>query len=201
MQVVAIEKLTKTKFRVLWDDDTAWTLKVQAMNELSLTEGLEANDETFEYWYEDYVIKPAKRKALSLLEKSDYTKKDLENRLFRDGFPADAVKRAVDYVVGYRYVDDERYARNYINYRTQGKSRQMVYQTLVSKGIDSDIIEATMSEGEFDDVENIQQICEKKFGDIGTLPKEKQIKVLNYFLRRGYKYSDIVRVIKDFDSI
>ena len=201
MQVVAIEKLTKTKFRVLWDDDTAWTLKVQAMNELSLTEGLEVSDETFKYWYEDYVIKPAKRKALSLLEKSDYTKKDLENRLFRDGFPADAVKTAVDYVVGYRYVDDERYARNYINYRTQGKSRQMVYQTLVSKGIGSDIIEATMSEGEFDDVENIRHICEKKFGDIGTLPKEKQIKVLNYFLRRGYKYSDIVRVIKDFDSI
>ena len=201
MQVVAIEKLTKTKFRIVWDDDTAWTLKVQEMNVLSLSEGLEVDDETYERWYEDYVIKPAKRKALSLLEKSDYTKKDLENRLFRDGFPADAVDAAVSYVTGYRYVDDERYARNYINYKTQGKSRQMIYQTLVSKGIDSDIIEATMSEGEFDDEENIRQICEKKFGDIGSLPKEKQIKVLNYFLRRGYKYNDIVRVIKEFDSI
>ena len=86
MQIVTIEKLTKTKFRIVWDNDSVWTLKIQEINELSLIEGLEVDDETYLDWYEDYVIKSAKKRALSLLEKNDYTKKDLENRLFRDGF-------------------------------------------------------------------------------------------------------------------
>ncbi len=201
MQIIVIERLTKTKFRIIWDNDSSWILKAQELNELSLTEGMEVEDDTYHRWYDDYVVKSAKRRALSLLERNDYTKKDLENRLSRDGFPIDAVNDALNYVSGYHYVDDERYARNYINYKSQGKSRQMVYQTLAQKGIDSDIIEASMSEGTFDDVENIRQICEKKFGDVCNLPKEKRVKVLNYFLRRGYKYNDIVRVIKEFDSI
>ena len=201
MQITAIEKLTKSKSRIVWDDDTSWILKGIEIEELSLREGMIVDDEDYKQWYQEYVVKSAKKRALSLLEKSDYTKKDLENRLFRDGFSSDAVYAALDYVSGYGYVDDQRYAKNYVNYKSHGKSRQMIYQTLALKGVDPDIIEESMSEGDFDDVKNIRQICLRKFGDVCNLPKEKQIKIINYFLRRGYKYHDIVRVIKDFDSI
>lgn len=201
MHITDIEQLTKTKYKVYVDDEALCVLAAGDLKKLQLRIGLELDAQAYEMIYEEYVTRRARMKALSLLERRDYSSQELLERLKREGFSKDVVEDAVAYVKSYHYIDDERYIENYISYRASGKSRQLVYQTLVSKGLDSEKIQRLMDDSGMDDEENIRRIYSRKFSDITELTPERKQKILNYFLRKGFKYNDITNVIKDFDSI
>ncbi len=201
MHITDIEQLTKTKYKVYVDDEALCVLAAGDLKKLQLRIGLELDAQAYGMIYEEYVTRRARMKALSLLERRDYSSQELLERLKREGFSKDAVEDAVAYVKSYHYIDDERYIENYISYRASGKSRQLVYQTLVSKGLDSEKIQRLMDDSGMDDEENIRRIYSRKFSDITELTPERKQKILNYFLRKGFKYNDITNVIKDFDSI
>ena len=78
----------------------------------------------------------ARRKAMRLLEHMDRTEKGLREKLRQAGFTSQAVDHALTYVEAYGYIDDERYARTYIAYRMDTKSRQKIIRELMGKGID-----------------------------------------------------------------
>ena len=80
--------------------------------------------------------KSARRKAMLLLEHMDRTEKGLSDRLRQAGFSAEAVEDAMNYVRSYGYLNDLRYAENYISFRINSKSRQKILQELAGKGID-----------------------------------------------------------------
>lgn len=201
MHITDIEQLTKTKYKVYVDDEALCVLAAEDLKKLQLRIGLELDAQAYGMIYEEYVTRRARMKALSLLERRDYSSQELLERLKREGFSKDVVEDAVAYVKSYHYIDDERYIENYISYRASGKSRQLVYQTLVSKGLDSEKIQRLMDDSGMDDEENIRRIYSRKFSDITELTPERKQKILNYFLRKGFKYNDITNVIKDFDSI
>ena len=78
----------------------------------------------------------ARKKAMKLLECMDRTENGLSDRLLQAGFSEQAVLDAVSYVKSYGYINDSRYALNYITYRIHEKSRQKIFQELYTKGID-----------------------------------------------------------------
>ena len=61
--------------------------------------------------------KNARRKAMLLLEHMDRTEKGLSDRLRQAGFSAEATEDAMNYVRSYGYLNDYRYAMNYISFR------------------------------------------------------------------------------------
>lgn len=201
MIITEIEALNRSKAQIVIDDDIRFVLPAQAVGSLGLFAGQELSDREYSYIYEEYIKRPAKLKALNLLERRDYTKKELCDKLKQQGFPESAVSEALSYVESYHYVDDIRYTQSYLSYRCAGKSRQMIYQTLLSKGVDAQTVRSCMEELEIDDIKNIERLCLQKFGDIQGISPEKKQKIFNYFLRKGYKYGDIASVIKEFDSI
>ena len=74
--------------------------------------------------------KNARRKAMLLLEHMDRTEKGLSDRLRQAGFSAEATEDAMEYVRSYGYLNDLRYAENYISFRMGTKSRQKILQEL-----------------------------------------------------------------------
>lgn len=201
MVITEVEALSRLKTQVVIDDTIRLTLPSSVVQTLHLCVGESLSDAAFDSLYDEYVRRPAKLKALALLERRDYTRRELKEALSRRGFPEKAVVEALDYVDSYHYIDDTHYTESYLSYKAQGKSRRMIYQTLLSKGVDSETIRSCMEACPVDDVENIRQICRRKFGDIHETSPEKKQKIFNYFLRKGYKYGDIASVIKEFDSI
>ena len=51
---------------------------------------------------------------MSLLKDRDYTRKKLFEKLKANGYPDECIEKAVQYVSSYGYIDDKRYAVNYI---------------------------------------------------------------------------------------
>ena len=70
-----------------------------------------------------------------------------------------------------------------------------ISKELMLKGVDRDIVSRVIDEIEFDPQEEIREILEKKYA--GRLNDEKQTrKAYNALVRLGYRYSDIISVLR-----
>ena len=145
----------------------------------------------------------ARKKALKLLEHMDRTEKGLYDRLLRAGFSEDLAADAVAYVKEYGYVDDRRYAMNYIMYRIHDKRRQKIFQELQQKGIDRQTIQAAWEEAseleEPDEKKILCQMIEKKYAPGSRIEEKEMRRLFGYLARRGFRSGDIFSVLEEMD--
>ena len=128
--------------------------------------------------------KKAKHRALYLLERMDRTEYELRQKLKQD-YEADVVDEAIEYVKQYHYIDDERYARNYIVSKSQVKSRRQIEQELLlKKGISKDIILDAFSQADVqDELFLIRRWMEKKKLNPETANREELQKFYLFMMR------------------
>ena len=147
------------------------------------------------------ILRRAKKKALNLLERMDRTELNLRQKLTQNGFPPEAVDAAVDYVKSYGYVDDRRYARNYLAYRLQTKSRQKLFQELRQKGVAQEIIEEAWVEASADEDVNEREIIRRqllrKYEPGARLDGGQMRRLYGFLSRKGFRYEDIRSVLEE----
>ena len=145
-------------------------------------------------------LKKAKVKALNLLERMDRTEGQLREKLLDAGFEPDTAEQAIEYVKGYGYLDDERYVRNYIEYRSGQKSRKQLEQELrFRKGVSSDLIRKVYDELEpADERVLIRKLLEKKHYCPAECGERQRQKPMAFLLRRGFRTGDILSVMKEY---
>ncbi|MDO4274425.1 MAG: regulatory protein RecX [Eubacteriales bacterium] len=147
--------------------------------------------------------KNARRKAMLLLEHMDRTEKGLNDRLRQAGFSPEAVADAMDYVKSYGYINDARYAQNYISYRMNSKSRQKILQELQQKGIDRQTAleaweEAAETE-EPDECAVLRAAVEKRYRPGSELDEKEMRRLHGYLARRGFQFGDIIHVLEELN--
>lgn len=138
-----------------------------------------------------------KKRALFLLERMDRTEQQLYDKLRQSGYPEICVEEAVAYVKQYHYIDDLKYARTYVRYQQQKKSRQRLCMDLMKKGVARELIEQALEE-EFvsDEQEKIKALLEKRHYDCSCSDRKEQQRIYQFLMRRGYKSGDILAVMK-----
>ena len=143
----------------------------------------------------------ARRKALRLLEHMDRTEKGLRDRLIQGGFSEEAAEDAVAYVKDYGYINDYRYALNYILYRIHSKSRQKIFQELQQKGISRDVASEAWEDAsdleEPDETSLLRTAIEKKCSPGDTLDDKAMRRLYGYLQRRGFRMGDITAVLDE----
>lgn len=148
-------------------------------------------------------IRNARRKAMQLLEHMDRTEKALSDRLRQAGFSERAVADAMCYVKSYGYIDDSRYARTYLAYRMETKSRQKLIQELIQKGVDRQTaVEAWEEEAALnqpDEREILKRTIEKKYDRDTQLDEKEMRRLQGYLARRGFQFQDISGVLEEMN--
>lgn len=139
----------------------------------------------------------AKKRAMFLLEKMDRTEKQLYDKLKQNGYPEECVEAAVAYVKQYHYIDDLRYAKQYVRYHQQKKSRQKLKMDLIQKGVEKDVIEQALEEEfESDERAKIRELLKKRRYDYTCADRREQQRTYQFLMRRGYRSGDILAVLK-----
>lgn len=145
----------------------------------------------------------ARRKALRLLEHMDRTERGLTDRLRQAGFSEEAAEDAVSYVREFGYINDERYAFNYIMYRIHDKSRQKIFQELQQKGVDRQTIQSAWEEAEEleapDEHTLLLSQIEKKYPPDTEIDERQMRRLLGYFARRGFRQSEITSALEELN--
>ena len=141
------------------------------------------------------IIKKAEKKALRLLDISPRTEKNLREKLEENEFPDYAVEEAVAYVKSFHYVDDARYAELFILSRKKEKSRFEIRHSLSDRGVDSETIEKSMEEQEWDESDTVRSVFLKKYRFKDLSDQKNYEKAFRYFAGRGFLYEDIKKGI------
>lgn len=200
MQIVSIEplKASKKRRRVTLDTRESFVLyagELRRMPELKSGEFL--SDETWQHIRESILIPRAKKRCLHLLEKQDRTRADLREKLISGGYPADIAEMAIDYAASYGYVDDRRYAANYIYFHQEKKSRRRLKEDLIRKGIDRDLIDDCLEEADLTSEEaKIQELLVKKQYDPTKADPKEKARMIRFLLGRGFDYDRIRDALK-----
>ncbi len=137
--------------------------------------------------------------AMNLLARRPRSEREVRDRLKRNGFPSETIDAAIEKLEGWRYVDDEAFARYWVENRDANKprGRRLLEQELRFKGVDRETIRQTIDETEIDEESAALQLGRSKLRTYGGLDPHVARRRLGAFLiRRGYGY-DVVKPALD----
>ena len=205
MVVTGIIELDKKRSKIYIDEEFAFVLYKGELRDYGVRVAAELLPENYSEIMEIVLPKRCKLRAMNLLQKKDYTEKQLRDKLAEGLYPQEIIDETIKYVKSYKYLDDERYARDYITYHMSTRSKNRIIQDLTGKGISKDylmpIIEELYAEEDGEaELEQIRKLLVKKHYDSeNTDFKEKQ-KIMAFLMRKGYELSDIKRAMEDMEN-
>ena len=198
MEITKIQALTKQKYRIFLDGESAFAVYKGELSRYHLEEGAVLPPEVYEELVNRVLKKRATLRAMHILERTDKTEAQLRRKLEESEYPKEAVESAIAYVTSYGYLDDRRYAEHYIEWKKQGKGKARLKMELVQKGISREIIEEGLESTDFGETREMirQIILKKRKTDIPMNEKEKQ-RIYGFLMRKGFSSSDILAVMRE----
>lgn len=135
-------------------------------------------------------------KALDLLSRRDHSEKELEQKLRSRGAPAGEISELFDKLRERGLLDDRRFAENFLSGRARRAWGTRRYrQELISRGVDADIVDESLSSSDFLEVANPQEKLARLV--VKELAKGKTPdKIGASMVRRGFAHSDIKKAIE-----
>lgn len=198
--VTEIIEVNKKRSKVFLDEDFAFVLYKGELHHYGIEMGAEISEETYDEIMKEVILRRAKLRAMHLLESGDRTEKEMREKL-RNDYPQAAIDTAVEYVKSYRYINDDEYARRYVEANKGKKSARMLSIQLEQKGIDREVIEELMSQTEDMEEEQIRKYVGQKFTRGESPDPAKKQKAIASLMRKGYAYEKIRKVFADFCEI
>lgn len=142
----------------------------------------------------------AKEKALTYLEYRIHSQKELSQKLKRAGANDEDIEKIMLFLKEYKLIDDRDYAIKYANDLKNLKkyAKKRIYQELILKGIDKEIIEEVLSNMEATDINVLSKMIEKRLR--GNFDNKNKERILRYFIYRGYNIDEIKTCIYNLEN-
>lgn len=200
MMITEVAAVTKSRYRVVLDGETAFILYKGELHRFHIKQGEELEEDARQSIFHEILPKRAKLRCMNLLKSRDYTRKQLENKLKQGGYPADIIEEAVAYVESYGYINDENYVRNFIEYHMQTKSRKRMENDLSQKGVNKELIGKVFDELkedglEIDEAAMIKELLLKKNFHFQESTYEERQKMCAFLYRKGFHADTISKVL------
>ena len=101
MLVIQIVPINKSRCRIILEDGSRFVLYRGEVRKLRIEEGSLLSEEARQSIMEEILPRRAKLRSMNLLKARDYTKRQLSDKLKRDGYPEEIIVQALTYVESY----------------------------------------------------------------------------------------------------
>ena len=192
-----IQKKNKTRANVYVDGEFAFALEMLTVMKLGLKIGQEVSQERLSEAIFDSEKSVAFERAMDYLGRGMKTAKQMRDYLEKKGYDI----RVVDYVVNklkeYRYVDDDAYARLYVERNSATKGDRRLKQELIQKGIAVSRAEQYAVTDDEQAQENATRLAERYMTNKPTTIKTLQ-NLQRYLLGRGYGFDVVNTIVRSY---
>ena len=137
----------------------------------------------------------ARDKGLDYLRLSSRTEDEMRRKLAEQGFSPASVADAVDFLKSYRYLDDEDYARRYLERYGKKKSEKQIRFDLSRKGVPADILDRVLEETPVDEEGQIAALLERKRFSAENAGREERAKTAASLIRKGFSYEAVRKAL------
>ena len=140
----------------------------------------------------------AKKRALSLVEKRDYSRKMLVDKLTEKGATDEEAAEVADWLCSLGVIDDERYAGLVVrHYTRKGYGPRRIKEELFRRGIDRELWENSLAQlPDADDT--VYHLLSNKLR--GSSAPEDMERARNYLLRRGYSWEEVRGALEHYQA-
>lgn len=216
MRIIEIQPMTTKKAKVLFDGGSSLVLYMGELKKLRWEAEQEVEREEYERVRKEIVEKRAKLYAMRLLQDQDRTEKEITDKIKRAGYDAEIAQVALEYVKGYGYVDDARYAANYVSHWRGVKSQRQIKQDLTKRGITAETVTALLEDQteEADEYAAIVRLLRKRHytpmieddewenkQDRYKEAQKERDKQLRYLASKGFAYAAVRYVFDHWDEL
>lgn len=196
----------KKKRKIYIDGEYTFSLYAGEIRKYELVKDQPVSKELVDLIFEECILKRAKLRAMHLLEKRDYTVSAISDKLKQSEYNDDTIQQVVTYLESYGYLDDVRYAKQFISFKKGSCSRFQLTQKLMQKGIAKDDIDRAYLEYEELEENNLseqedealQKQLDKRLKryDIHAMEQSDWNKVYQFLARKGFSSEKISRAIR-----
>lgn len=207
MKITGISAQVKNKNRVnvMVDGAYRFSLDIFQLGDLGIRVGKEYTDEELTELETESQFGKVYGRALEYCLMRPHSAKEVRDYLYRKtrdtrtktggvkkGVSPEITVRAFDRLVEKGYVNDENFARYWVENRnqTKGASQRKLTAELRSKGVEQGIIERFLQESSRSDEDELQKVIAKKHA---RYPDEQ--KFIQYLMRQGFRYDDIKQAL------
>lgn len=197
--MITITKLEsyKSRIKVYIDEQIAFVLYKSEIHKYNLSVGMVISEETLEELM-SLLYNRGKERALYILDKSYKTEKEITDKLQEGFYPESVIKKIIIYLKEYNLINDLRYASLYIDYKKVNKSKKMIIQELLRKGIAKEYIEQALEMAEFSDEDSLKTIISKRISKYDINDFKSINKLYQYLIGKGYCYSDVKEALSEY---
>ena len=193
---VEIQKNNKKRSNLYIDNNYYCSLDNDTVSKFSIKEGKELTEEFIESLQLENEKQVALNKSVDYLGKGLKTEKQMREYLKGKGY----LKVVIDYVIEtlarYKYINDEYYAKIFIEVYKKSKGKIYIKNKLKQKGISEEVIEAQLIE--------IGDQQEEAYNEIKKHLRNKEPepivinKGLRHLLQKGFTYSDAESAVRRY---
>lgn len=198
---ISVQARNKSRVNVSVDGRYRFSLEIQQVAELGLRIGAEFSDEELIALEEESKFGKVYVRALEYCMVRPRSRRELGDYLYRKtrskrgkdgqvlpGITPELAERVRSRLDAKGYLDDERFARFWVENRNvrKGSSMRKLQSELSAKGVESSIIQAVIGESERSDSEEIDKIIVKK-----AKRYDDRNKLIAYLARQGFSYDEI----------
>ena len=191
---VAQQKHDPERVSVFIDDEFAFGLTLDLAAREGLKKGMPLSIEAQQALLAQEKDFRARAVALNYVGYQARTVEEVRRKLRGKGYGADITDDAIQHLTDYGYLDDEAYAKAYVESRFSGSGHgpRRLRADLTKRGVDRAIVDRVMSEAfEDDELRDFAlQAARKRWAALEreTDFRKRKKKVLDFLVRRGFDY-------------
>ena len=189
MVVTAIRQSSAGKFCVEFDSGETLRSTLEAVTDARLYVGMELDDEAFEELKRSSSKALERQKALEMLSRRPYSRKELTDKLIRRGTDEQSAEDCVSWLAERGFLDDGEYAGAVArHYAAKGYGAGRVKSELRRRGIEREQADQTLAELG-DNTERLDAFLARRLADPND--RDSVRKVSAALFRRGYSWEEI----------
>lgn len=195
-KIVFVKKLKS--YTVYLDNGEGFEIIEDTLVKFNLYKGMEIESDTLDLIKSEDLKFKAVNSVIRFIQNKK-TVKEVKEYLSKKGYSSEIIEKTCEYLISKDYINDKKYAKAFINdkLKINKYGRNKIKNSLIQRGIDSNIIESAMYSLDEDiEIENLKYHAEKKYN---LLKKDKNMKpkLINHLLYKGYSYDMIKSVISN----
>jgi regulatory protein len=206
LTALSVQKGSPDRLSLFVDDQFAFGARREVVLRHKLKKGMEVTVEQLQAVWRDEECYKARDAAVKYLGLRTRSCKEMSDYLARKEFDEVIVAETLQWLVGYGYLDDEQFARQWVDSRMRSKPRgkALLRFELKQKGVSREEIEGALSGFEDGNLEMdaAMSVLGKKIGRKQIdFTRENQQKLAQFLARRGFSGSVIWAAIRRFQSV
>lgn len=198
--ITSITEFSKARYKIAIDGQFRFVLYKGEMHTYHIKVGERISEEALEEILTKLLPKRAKLRGMNLLKSRSYTEYQIREKLKQGFYPEKVIDEAVEYLKSFGYINDRQYAKDYIVYYSESRSRGRIEQDLFRKGISKDLIHSIYAEDLAkeelpDEISLMEKLLLKKQYDKECADYQKRQKIGAFLYRKGFSLGNIEKIL------